>query len=111
FKIVNFIMKSFIPMHVNHSRFVTVLLLFLFAAASLMAQVSDSQVIEQLRRYHDAGMPQEQIVKEMLKKGVTPAQLQRLREQYLSREGGGAAAIAPDNSLREGVLRGEAGLT
>lgn len=104
-------MKPFIPMQVTHSRFVTLLLLFLFVSASLLAQISDSQVIEQLKQYRDAGMSQEQIIKEMSKKGVTPAQVERLREQYLSREGGGAAAIAQDNSLREGVLRGEAGLT
>lgn len=104
-------MKPFIPMQVTHSRFVTLLLLFLFVSAGLLAQISDSQVIEQLKQYRDAGMSQEQIIKEMSKKGVTPAQVERLREQYLSREGGGAAAIAQDNSLREGVLRGEAGLT
>ena len=104
-------MKPFIPMQVNHSRFVTLLLLFLFVSAGLFAQISDSQVIEQLKQYRDAGMSQEQIIKEMSKKGVTPAQVQRLRDQYLNQEGDAAAAVPSDNTLQDDVLRGEAGFT
>ena len=104
-------MKSFIPMQVTHSRFVTLLLLFLFVSAGLFAQISDSQVIEQLKQYRDAGMSQEQIIKEMSKKGVTPAQVQRLRDQYLNQEGDAAAAVPSDNTLQDDVLRGEAGFT
>ena len=104
-------MKPFIPMRVTHSRFVTLLLLFLFVSAGLLAQISDSQVIEQLKQYRDAGMSQEQIIKEMSKKGVTPAQVQRLRDQYLNQEGDAAAAVPSDNTLQDDVLRGEAGFT
>ena len=104
-------MKPFIPMQVTHSRFVTLLLLFLFVSAGLLAQISDSQVIEQLKQYRDAGMSQEQIIKEMSKKGVTPAQVQRLRDQYLNQEGDAAAAVPSDNTLQDDVLRGEAGFT
>ena len=104
-------MKPFIPMQVNHSRFVTLLLLFLFVSAGLLAQISDSQVIEQLKQYRDAGMSQEQIIKEMSKKGVTPAQVQRLRDQYLNQEGDAAAAVPSDNTLQDDVPRGEAGFT
>ena len=104
-------MNPFIPMQVNHSRFVTLLLLFLFVSAGLFAQISDSQVIEQLKQYRDAGMSQEQIIKEMSKKGVTPAQAQRLRDQYLNQEGDAAAAVPSDNTLQDDVLRGEAGFT
>jgi len=98
-------------MHVNPSRFLTVLLLFLLAAGSLFAQISDSQVIEELKRYRDAGMSQEQIIREMTKKGVTPAQVQRLRDQYLNQEGEAAAAAPSGRSLQDDVLRGEAGFT
>ena len=98
-------------MQVTHSRFVTVLLLFLFVSAGLFAQISDSQVIEQLKQYRDAGMSQEQIIKEMSKKGVTPAQVQRLRDQYLNQEGDAAAAVPSDNTLQDDVLRGDAGFT
>ena len=96
-------------MHVNPSRFLTVLLLFLLTAGSLFAQISDSQVIEELKRYRDAGMSQEQIIREMTKKGVTPAQVQRLRDQYLNQEG--EAAAPSGKSLQDDVLRGEAGFT
>jgi protein involved in polysaccharide export with SLBB domain len=102
-------MKPFISMHVNPSRFLTVLLLFLLTAGSLFAQISDSQVIEELKRYRDAGMSQEQIIREMTKKGVTPAQVQRLRDQYLNQEG--EAAAPSGKSLQDDVLRGEAGFT
>lgn len=98
-------------MHVNPSRFLTVLLLFLLTAGSLFAQISDSQVIEELKRYRDAGMSQEQIIREMTKKGVTPAQVQRLRDQYLNQEGEAAAAAPSGKSLQDDVLRGEAGFT
>ena len=96
-------------MHVNPSRFLTFLLLFLLTAGSLFAQISDSQVIEELKRYRDAGMSQEQIIREMTKKGVTPAQVQRLRDQYLNQEG--EAAAPSGKSLQDDVLRGEAGFT
>lgn len=96
-------------MHVNPTRFLTVLLLFLLTAGSLFAQISDSQVIEELKRYRDAGMSQEQIIREMTKKGVTPAQVQRLRDQYLNQEG--EAAALSGKSLQDDVLRGEAGFT
>lgn len=102
-------MKPFISMHVNPTRFLTVLLLFLLTAGSLFAQISDSQVIEELKRYRDAGMSQEQIIREMTKKGVTPAQVQRLRDQYLNQEG--EAAALSGKSLQDDVLRGEAGFT
>ncbi len=98
-------------MHVNPSRFLTVLLLFLLAAGSLFAQISDSQVIEELKRYRDAGMSQEQIIREMTKKGVTPAQVQRLRDQYLNQEGQAATTSPSGKSLQDDVLRGEAGFT
>jgi protein involved in polysaccharide export with SLBB domain len=44
--------------------------------------MSDQQIIDEFRRYQSSGMSQEQIAAEMVKKGVTTAQLQRIREQY-----------------------------
>jgi protein involved in polysaccharide export with SLBB domain len=102
-------MNPFLPKHVTHRKFFTVFLLSLFATASLLAQISDRQVIEELKRYRDAGMSQEQIMKEMSSKGVTPAQVQRLRDQYLNQEGNAAAVVPSGNSLQDNVLRGEAG--
>src|SRR5690554_3416369 len=57
-------------------------LIFLFITGSLFAQMSDQQIIDEFRRYQNSGMSQEQIAAEMVKKGVTTAQLQRIREQY-----------------------------
>ena len=98
-------------MHIFKNKLITTLLFLLIATGSLLAQLSDSQVLQELKRYRDAGMSQEQITLEMSKKGVTPAQAQRLRDQYLNEEGGAAVVISSDNSLQEGVLRGETGFT
>lgn len=62
-------------------------LLFLFITGSLFAQMSDQQIIDELRRYQNSGMSQEQIATEMVKKGVTPSQLQRLSDQFNQTQG------------------------
>lgn len=62
-------------------------LLFLFITGTLFAQMSDQQVIDELRRYQNSGLSQEQIATEMVRKGVSPTQLQRLRSQYNVTEG------------------------
>ena len=62
-------------------------LLFLFITSTLFAQMSDQQVIDELRRYQNSGLSQEQIATEMVRKGVSPTQLQRLRSQYNVTEG------------------------
>lgn len=104
-------MKPFISMHVTHSRFITILMLFLLATGSLFAQMSDKQVIEEVKRYRDAGMSQEQIIKEMTKKGVTPAQAQRLYDQYSNQGDSEATVVSSGNTLQDDVLRGEGGFT
>lgn len=58
------------------------LLFFLTGLIRLSAQMSDQQVIQELRKYENSGMTQQQILTELSKKGVTPSQLQRLRAQY-----------------------------
>jgi protein involved in polysaccharide export with SLBB domain len=84
-------------------------LLLLFITGSLFAQMSDQQVIDELRRYQSSGMSQEQIAAEMVKKGVTTAQMQRLRDQYMGQEAISTGALKSNNSLDGDVLRGEAG--
>lgn len=56
--------------------------IFLFVGTTLFAQMSDQQVIQELRRYENSGMSQQQILIELNKKGVTSTQLQRIRAQY-----------------------------
>ncbi|MDO9340731.1 MAG: capsule biosynthesis protein, partial [Bacteroidales bacterium] len=58
----------------------TFVLLLITVAA--FAQLSDQQVIEQLKSYKSAGMTQEQILADLAGKGVTKAQLERLKAQY-----------------------------
>ena len=68
-------------------RYLLTALLFLFITGTLFAQMSDQQVIDELRRYQNSGLSQEQIATEMVRKGVSPTQLQRLRSQYNVTEG------------------------
>jgi protein involved in polysaccharide export with SLBB domain len=84
-------------------------LIFLFITGSLFAQMSDQQIIDEFRRYQNSGMSQEQIAAEMVKKGVTTSQMQRLRDQYMGQEAISTGALKSNNSLDGDVLRGEAG--
>src|SRR5690554_1477487 len=68
-------------------RYLLTALLFLFITGSLFAQMSDQQVIDELRRYQNSGLSQEQIATEMVRKGVSHTQLQRLRSHYNVTEG------------------------
>lgn len=61
--------------------------LFTIAAAVLItsaafAQLSDQQVVEQLKQYKTAGMTQEQVLADLASKGVTKEQLERIKAQY-----------------------------
>lgn len=56
--------------------------IFLGISTSLFAQLSDEQILQEIRNYSNAGMTQEQIYLELTKKGVTAEQLQRLKERY-----------------------------
>ena len=60
---------------------------FTLAAAVLIttavfAQLSDQQVVEQLKQYRSAGMTQEQVLADLASKGVTREQLERIKAQY-----------------------------
>ena len=59
------------------------IILLLLISVSLYAQMSDQQAIQELKRYQEAGLSQQQITVEMARKGITPVQLQRIREHYL----------------------------
>ena len=98
-------------MHIFQNKLITTLLFLLIATGSLLAQLSDTQVLQELKRYRDAGMSQEQITLELSKKGVTQAQAQRLRDQYLKENDEGTKVVPSDKGLQNGVLRGEGGFT
>ncbi len=54
-------------MHIFQNKLITTLLFLLIATGSLLAQLSDTQVLQELKRYRDAGMSQEQITLELSK--------------------------------------------
>ena len=61
--------------------------LFTIAAAVLItsaafAQLSDQQVIDELKKYSTSGKTQEQVLMELAGKGVTKEQLERIKKTY-----------------------------
>ncbi len=54
----------------------------LLTAAVASAKMTDQQVIEYIKRQSAVGKTEQQIGKELLAKGVTPEQVERLRSQY-----------------------------
>lgn len=64
------------------NKFIGLLTLLFFLSVTLSAQMSDRLVIEELKKYENSGMSQQQILTEMARKGVTSSQLQRIRAQY-----------------------------
>lgn len=86
--------------------------LFTLAAAVLItstvfAQLSDQQVIEQLKQYQTAGMTQEQIIADLASKGVTREQMERLKAQYDASTATQAGTVAtPQNRTREQSAEG-----
>ncbi|MBE3086578.1 MAG: polysaccharide biosynthesis/export family protein, partial [Bacteroidetes bacterium] len=82
----------------------SVLLLITVAA---FAQLSDQQVIEQLKSYKSAGMTQEQMLVDLAGKGVTKAQFERLKAQYdASMTTGTGTVVTPQNRTREQSTEG-----
>ena len=63
-------------------RFISLLTMLFLLTSALFAQVSDQQVIQELRKYENSSMSQQQILFELNKKGITATQLQRIRTQY-----------------------------
>lgn len=68
-------------------RFIT-LFLFIFTLSGVaLAQMSDDQVIQYVKNAQMQGVSQKQMTTELLKRGVTMEQAQRLKEKYLNSEG------------------------
>ncbi len=68
------------------TRIYGILVILLCISTSLVAQMSDEQILQEMMNYSNAGMTQEQIYLELTKKGVTVDQLQRLKERYGNRQ-------------------------
>lgn len=63
-------------------KFISLLTLLFFLTGALSAQMSDQQVIQELRKYENSNKSQQEILMELNSKGVTISQLQRIRAQY-----------------------------
>lgn len=73
----------------------------LLTATALFAQLSDQQVVAELKRYSTAGMSQEQVIAELAAKGVTREQLERIKTQYdASRASQSGTVQTEDNRTR-----------
>lgn len=93
----------------HNRRPIYLIFIFLLLTTGLFAQMSDQQVLEELMKYRDSGKSPEQVALEMSQKGVTPAQLKRLRDQYMNQEGT-APSLQPEKQPQGDVLRSEAEL-
>ena len=64
-------------------RYILVLLLFVVGSAAMVAQtMSDEQVIEYILQEQDKGTSQSQIIKQLVSRGVTMEQVNRLKAKY-----------------------------
>jgi len=69
----------------NIARKIFTLAASLLIASAAFAQLSDQQVIQELKKYSTSGMTQQQVMTELAVKGVTVAQLERIKAQYDSK--------------------------
>ena len=75
------------------------LMLFLLCSTLLVrAQMSDTQVMQQIQREMQTGASQSQIATRLMQKGVTMQQLQRVRSQYENLNGGKSTRSSGNNS-------------
>ena len=78
--------------------------LFLSSALAF-AQMTDSQVVDYVKSGMAAGKSQEQMARELVARGVTREQLERLKEQYSDSSAGssGTAAVQTDTNPRQAL--------
>ncbi len=70
------------------------------------AQMTDDQVVEYTKTATAAGKTQNQIARELLAKGVTPEQAERIREKYEASQGLSSTANAADNMYERRKVNG-----
>lgn len=76
-------------------RKISIILFFFFCSISLpsFAQMTDSQVLEYIKKENATGKSDTQIGRELLSKGVTPDQLKKIKEKYAGDEESGKKDI------------------
>ncbi len=69
------------------------------SVGSAYAQMTDDQVVEYTKTAVASGKSQNQIAKELLAKGVTPDQAERIKKKYEASQNTASSAAALDNTL------------
>ena len=87
-------------------RFITLLFLIFTLSGVAVAQMTDDQVIQYVQNAQMQGLSQKQMTTELLKRGVTMEQAQRLKEKYLSSQSEGTSA-KQGQSATNSRLRGQ----
>lgn len=87
-------------------RFITLFLLVFTLSGVAFAQMSDDQVVQYVKNAQMQGMSQKQMTTELLKRGVTMEQAQRLKEKFLSSQGENESSSATKSSSAS-RLRGQ----
>lgn len=80
-------------------RLILFLFISLFSINLLIAQISDSQVIDYIKTEASKGTSQQAIASELLKKGATPEQLQRIRTQLSQQNQETSSSIRNNNGI------------
>lgn len=84
-------------------RLLTLFLLLCAATITAFAQMSDDQVIEYVKKQQAAGTSQQQMASDLLKRGVTRQQIERIRKKYSGgdgSEGDNAVSGSDDDRMR-----------
>lgn len=80
-------------------RFLLAIVFGLTAIAGAFAQMTDSQVIDFVKKEHQAGTSQSQIVTKLMQRGVKVEQIRRLRNQYDAQISASGVSGAADGAI------------
>ena len=78
----------------------TILMMMLFLAMVAYAQMSEKQIIQYVQKQSAAGKDQQTIAKELIAKGVSIQQLEKLRNKYQSMRGSSSSASGSEEFSR-----------
>ena len=88
-------------------KYLLLFILLLSCRMTVMAQMSDSQVIEYVKEESAKGKDQKEIAKNLISRGVSVKQLERLRDKYQSQNSRVDMLSDGDNIRRTRINNGE----
>lgn len=91
-------------------RIITLLILiFTITGVGMAQQMSDDQVIQYVKQAQKEGKNQQQVTTDLLKKGVTPDQVQRIKDKYEKQMGGSGKGetLNEESRQRKPLQKGE----